>query len=189
MHDKDYQQLVKQIGDRTNNDSGELLNIEGWGPWDYKDVSFDEKGPEIIIPSGSSMTGFIYFEHPGDALSNIRLIYNGDSGEHLTDDASQTYGGEIKTRLETRYNPDKKFVALNTRILFGYAMSDLQFIYVHSADGVYGARYPLGFIHPEWSANDSFLHLASAGWEIDGLQMAVHYGDAVCAIRVHTRRI
>lgn len=171
--------------------NGELLNIRGWGPWDYTDLPFSEQCPEMILDRSQRITGFLHQNHPGDCLSNIRIKYADidNRREHWTLDIGRTYGGELDVIKTLPYHPDRRFVGINTRILYGYAMSDFQFIYTESPDGISGDRGTLGFCYPDWPYNLSFQHLAAPGYEIDGMQLAIHHGDAVSAMRIHTRPI
>ncbi|PGR97561.1 hypothetical protein [Bacillus thuringiensis] len=169
-----------------------MLNIKGWGPWDYyNELPPSELCPEFILDRAQRITGFEHQNHPGDCLSNILLKYVDldTEREHWTKNIGRTYGGEIPITLTLPYHSDRRFIGVNTRILYGYAMSDFQFIYTESPDGISGEKGVLGFAYPDWPYSLSFLHLASPGYEIDGMQLAIHHGDAVSAMRIHTRPI
>jgi hypothetical protein len=170
-------------------DTTDLLNIKGWGPWDYTDLSIDEECPQVCIPKNSRITGFTYYAKAGEAFCNMRFWYRDSlSVEHPTKDTSRILG-DMPLELPHVFYPERRIVGINTRINAGDAMSDIQLVYVDSPDGISGNRGVIGFAHPEWGYFKSFQHLAYPGWEIDGIQLGLHYGDSVTAIRVHTRKI
>ena len=167
------------------------LNVKDWGEWDS---SYDRhwEGPQICVPSNSRMVGSIHFEHPGDALCNVRLSYVDlapDSQLEYSNDLGQTdLGAMTPTEKNCPYEGRQDFhiIGVNTRIWYGRGMSDYQLIYRHKKNGVWieGAN--------EWHRSDfnynlQFAHRAADGWEVDGMQLAVFHGDSIIAMKVHTR--
>ena len=158
----------------------------GWSDWDFQGIPLNKNGQEIIIPSTTKLVGFDYYEHPGDAMSNIRLVYLEGTDEKVTPYSGDIYGGEIIDRKNFPEDPTLKVVGVNTRILYGYSMSDIQFIYTYGNSDQYTAT--TDWCRPYWTYNESYSLRASPGWVLDGIQVGIAYGDAVAAVKIHTRQ-
>lgn len=160
--------------------------VMGWSKWDYKGVPIHKIGQQVIIPTKAKLVGFDYYEHPGDAMSNIRLVYKEGNETKETPYSGDLYGGEIIQRKYFPEDPTLKVVGVNTRIWYGRAMSDIQFIYTYGPNNEYSGTTE--WCKPEWPYNESYSLRGSPEWEIDGIQVGIHNGDAVAAIKIHTRK-
>lgn len=162
------------------------LDVMGWSDWDYQARANDKIGQEIIIPTGTKLVGFDYYEHPGDAMSNIRFLYKEGDDTKETPYSGDMYGGEITQRKYFPEDPTLKIVGTNTRIWYGRGMSDIQFIYTYGPNNEYSGT--TDWCHPEWPFSELYSLRGSPGWEVDGIQVGINFGDAVAAIRIHSRK-
>jgi hypothetical protein len=163
------------------------LDAMGWSEWDYKGLTFDFIGQEIVIPVGTKFVAFDYYEHPGDAFSNIKLIYREGDATNETPYSGVLYGGEIIDRHYFPEDPTLRVIGTNTRIWYGRAMSDIQFVYTFGPNSEYSGATE--WCRPWWPYNEAYSLRCAGGWEVDGIQVAIHNGNAVTAIRIHSRKI